>query len=131
MVAWEAFYTEATSSPYPTAALGAALEQGDEDPDGPAGFPTAALREWCHRTEAGDRAADANTAPVDVPEPAQDEQPARAGRRRVNRTDDVARWAGLIRTDLEANGGKPSHPRRVADPVTYDTAGDRVYLLRG
>ncbi|MBO0926280.1 hypothetical protein J1G44_17535 [Cellulomonas sp. zg-ZUI199] len=39
--------------------------------------------------------------------------------------------AGLIRTDLETNGGEPSHPRRVADPVTCDTAGDRVYSLRG
>ena len=52
-------------------------------------------------------------------------------RQRLNRTDDITRWAGLIRADLEAHGGKPSYPRRVVDPVTYDSAGDRVYSLRG
>ncbi len=52
-------------------------------------------------------------------------------RQRLNRTDDVTRWASLIRTDLEAGGGKPSQPRRRADPVAYDAAGERLYSLRG
>lgn len=52
-------------------------------------------------------------------------------RLRLNRTADVAVWASLIRADLEANGGRRSHPRRMADPVVYDSAGDRVYSLRG
>ena len=52
-------------------------------------------------------------------------------RQRLNRTDDVTRWATLIRADLETHGGKPSNPRRVADPVTYDSSGERVYSLRG
>jgi hypothetical protein len=52
-------------------------------------------------------------------------------RQRINRTDEVTRWAGLIRADLEAGGGRPSNPRRMADPVTHDSAGDRVYSLRG
>jgi len=52
-------------------------------------------------------------------------------RRRLNRTDDVTRWASLIRADLEAGGGKPSHPRRMAVLVAYDTPGEKGVLLAG
>lgn len=41
-------------------------------------------------------------------------------------TDDIAKWAGLIRADLESNGGKPSNPRRLVDPIAQDSAGDRI-----
>lgn len=52
-------------------------------------------------------------------------------RLRLNRQDDIQRWAVLIRDHLDAHGGRPAHPRRIEDPVAYNQAGERVYSLRG
>lgn len=49
----------------------------------------------------------------------------------LNGHDDTTRWTSQIRVHLEANGGAASSCRRIADPVTYDVNGDRVYSLRG
>src|SRR5665811_1631107 len=49
-------------------------------------------------------------------------------RLRLNRHDDRARWATLIRAHIDEHGGQSAHPRRMADPVTLDPAtGERVY----
>lgn len=130
--AWAAFYVEATSGHYPTAARWARhwnkrmKTQTGRRASLPAHYATGAIepklatvrqmlerRRWTFRNRRR-----MNTLLELV-------------RQRLNRTDDVARWASLIRADLEAGGGKPSHPRRRADPVTFDAAGERVYSLRG
>jgi hypothetical protein len=51
-------------------------------------------------------------------------------RLRINRRDNPEAWAELMRQHLETNSGKPLRTRQLADPVTYNTAGDRVYSLR-
>ena len=51
-------------------------------------------------------------------------------RLRVTRQDSPDAWAELIRQHLEARGGQPARPRRLADPITYNLAGERVYSLR-
>jgi hypothetical protein len=51
-------------------------------------------------------------------------------RLRINRRDNPEAWAELMRQHLETNSGKPLRARQLADPVTYNTAGARVYSLR-
>lgn len=38
----------------------------------------------------------------------------------LNRLDDPGRYAASIRAHLEANGGAPTRPRKLADPVVHD-----------
>ena len=130
--AWEAFYDEAISGPYPASARWARhwgkrmKTQTGRRASLPPHYATGAIepklasvrqmlerRRWTFRNRRR-----MNTLLELV-------------RQRLNRTDDVTRWAGLIRADIEADGGKPSHPRRMSDPVAYDPAGDRIYSLRG
>jgi hypothetical protein len=51
-------------------------------------------------------------------------------RLRINRRDNADAWAELIRECLAANGGQRPRPRQLADPVSYNLAGERVYSLR-
>ena len=51
-------------------------------------------------------------------------------RLRINRRDNAEAWAELIRQELVASGGRPQKARQLADPVTYNLAGERVYSLR-
>lgn len=51
-------------------------------------------------------------------------------RLRLNRCDDPRRWSQLIRAHIDKHG-HPTRTRRLADPIRVDTAGDRVYSLRG
>lgn len=50
----------------------------------------------------------------------------------LNRLDDPGRFAASIRSHLDANGGDPARPRKLADPIVFDpVSGDRRYTLRG
>lgn len=128
--AWAAFYDEATSGAHPTAARWARhwnktmKTQTPRRASLPPHYATGAIepklatvrqmlerRRWTLRNRRR-----MNTLLELV-------------RQRLNRTDDVTRWAGLVRADLEAGGGRPSNPRRMADPVTRDSGGNRVYSL--
>jgi len=51
-------------------------------------------------------------------------------RLRINRLDNVEDWAECIRQHLEQNDGVPVRSRKIADPVTFDQQGERVYSLR-
>ena len=51
-------------------------------------------------------------------------------RLRINRRDNAEAWAELIRQELVASVGRPKKARQLADPVTYNLAGERVYSLR-
>jgi hypothetical protein len=51
-------------------------------------------------------------------------------RLRINRRDNAEAWGELIRQELVASGGRPKKVRQLADPVSYNLAGERVYSLR-
>jgi hypothetical protein len=51
-------------------------------------------------------------------------------RLRINRRDNPEEWSEVIRLHLEASNGKPSKARQLADPVTHNATGNRVYSLR-
>ena len=50
-------------------------------------------------------------------------------RLRINQQDDAEAWAMLIREYVEGHGGRSPGKRQLADPITHNLAGNRVYSL--